>query len=415
MSEGIKLRGAKQRVIALILGIAIFAYAVYHIVSLFGEDIETITTGMSTQTKVIDSKGYVFRDETPLYSSNTGVADYLKGDGEKVSVGEELARVYSDGGDASKKMIRYYDQKIAILEQSTESGATLAALPEVNTNISDAYYEIAKMIASGSTGDMFEQTDKLLTNMNTHSLLIDENSPVENTLDSMIEKRAALLAAGGRSTLEVAEEGGYFYSYVDGFEGAFTAQAAQNLTASTFYELTGSAKVADRNITDKAYGKMSDSSRWYFAVRLAQVQSEYFELGKEYVLRFTENGNTPVPMTLNSEVEDTEFGGKILVFYCNRLPEGFVFDRCQSVSVEVSSVTGIYVPKSALHRMGGQRCVYVLSGSVVTLRRIDVIFETADYCLCAPYVESDGSAEFLDTNELLIIKGSNLFNGRILD
>ena len=99
----------------------------------------------------------------------------------------------------------------------------------------------------------------------------------------------------------------------------------------------------------------------------------------------------------------------------NRLPALFVFDRCQSVSVEVSSVTGIYVPKSAIHRMGGQRCVYVLNGSVVTLRRIDVIFESTDYCLCAPYVESDGSTEFLSTNELLIIKGSNLFDGRILD
>ena len=411
----IKLGGAKQRVLALILGIAVFAYAVYHIVSLFGEDIATITTGMSTQTKVIDSKGYVFRNEEPLYSDNVGVADYLKGDGEKVSVGEELARVYSDGGESAKKLIRYYDRKIAILEQSTEAGLTLSDLPSVNSNISDAYYELAKMLASGSTGDIAEQTDKLLMNMNSHSMLVDESSPVENTLDGMREKRAALLGAGGKSSLEMAQSGGYFYSYVDGLEDAFTEQAAQNLTAESFYELTGEETVADQGIVSRAYGKLSESSRWYFAVRLSEVQSEYFEVGKEYVLRFTENANTPVPMTLTSEIEDTEFGGKIFVFYCNRLPALFVFDRCQSVSVEVSSVTGIYVPKSAIHRMGGQRCVYVLNGSVVTLRRIDVIFESTDYCLCAPYVESDGSTEFLSTNELLIIKGSNLFDGRRLD
>ena len=57
-----------QRVGGLVLGIAILAYSVYHVANLFGEDISTITTGLSTEKTVIDGKGYVFRDETALYS-----------------------------------------------------------------------------------------------------------------------------------------------------------------------------------------------------------------------------------------------------------------------------------------------------------------------------------------------------------
>ena len=100
MIKRIKLGAFKPRVGALIIAVCVLVYTVYHVVSLFGEDITTIATGISTETRVVDGKGYVFRDETPLISEYYGVADYLKADGSKVSVGEELAEVRS-GGDVS--------------------------------------------------------------------------------------------------------------------------------------------------------------------------------------------------------------------------------------------------------------------------------------------------------------------------
>jgi len=128
-----------------------------------------------------------------------------------------------------------------------------------------------------------------------------------------------------------------------------------------------------------------------------------------------ENGNTVIPMTLSKAINDSIEGGKILVFSTDRLPNGFVFGRCQSVSVTVSSVSGIYVPKSAVYRSGGSYCVYVLRGSVVCYRRIEVIYEGSDYFLCEPQPIDQQHNDYLEANELLIIKGSNLFDGRILD
>ncbi len=415
MIRRIKLGGVKQRVGALIIGIAILIYAVYHIISLFSEDIATIATGVSTESRVVDGKGYVFRDEKVLYSDNSGVADHLKADGSKVSVGEALAEVRSGGDASSKSMIKYYDEKISILEGSVDSGYTLADLPEVNSNISDAYYSLAKMLAAGETGGISEQADKLLLNMNCHSLLTDRSSPVDDTLERMTQQRENILESGGKSVVEHAEDSGYFYSYVDGFEEHFTVAAAEDLTDSEFYRLTLGDVDADARAVSRAYGKLAQNSEWRFVVRLAEIPSAYFKVGEIYELAFVENGNTVIPMTLVSAIEDGEYGGKIFVFSANRLPDGFVFDRCQSVSIEVSATSGIYVPKSAVHRMGGTYCVYVLKGSVVTMRRIDVIYEAMDYYLSAVGVTDDGGVEYLGTNELLIIKGNNLFDGRILD
>ncbi|MBO7310432.1 MAG: hypothetical protein J6U86_03455, partial [Clostridia bacterium] len=408
MAEKAKAGVLLQRIGGLVLGIAIIAYSIYHVVSLFGEDISTITTGISTEKTVLDGKGYIFRDEIVLYSDNYGVADYFKKDGAKVSVGEALADVGENGSDASKSMVGYFDKKIAILEQSVSSGKTLADLPEINSNISDAYYSLAKALASGDTGSISAQADKLLLNMNCHSIITDENTPVDNTYTEMTERRTNLLTAGGESITEYASDSGYFYSYADGYEEYFTTDAADNLTARTFYSLTEDKKPSTL-ATTQAYGKLASNSEWRFVIKMSSVSTQYFKEDNIYRFNFIENGNATIPMRLTQIVEDDVYGGNLLVFYADRLPEDFVFDRCQSVSIEVSSFSGIYVPKTAVHKVGGEYCVYVLRGSVVTLRSIDIVYETMDYYLSNPDVEYDGGVPYLDANELLIVKGSNLF------
>ncbi len=415
MIKKLKKNVTVQRVGALIIGVAVLAYSVYHVASLFGEDISTIATGVSNETKVVDGKGYIFRDETPLFSSNNGVADYLKDDGSKVSLGEELAYVYDKGDKSEKQAMEYFDDRIEILSQSVHSGYTLAELPEINANISDSYYSLVKMMASGDTGGISEAADKLLLNMNCYDLLTAQDSPVDNTLDSMTQKRDGVLNAGGDSVVECAFASGYFYTDVDGFESLFTVAAADGLTADAYYELVSSRDSVDKNALENAYGKLAKNNEWRFVVRLPATTAPYFSVGNEYKMEFVENGYKVIPMTLRSAVEDDVYGGRILVFSANRLPAGFVFDRCQSVSMEVSSQSGIYVPKAAVHRLGGEPCVYVLKGSVMRVRRIEIVYEAKDYYLTSTDLVSDTSVPYLDTNELLIVGGNNLFDGRILD
>ncbi len=417
MVKKIKLGGVKQRIVVLIISVAVLIYAVYHITSLFGEDITTIATGVSRESRVLDGKGYIFRDEQILRSNNSGVADYLKTDGSKVSIGEPLANVHAGGTQSSKNLMAYYDNKIAILEESVEHGLTLADLPTLSDDIWNDYYSLSKMLASGETGALSETADKLLLGLNRHSLLTDERSPVDDTFERMVTQREGILIGGGVSVTESAAESGYFYSYADGLESYFTVSAADSITPESFYELTRTD--ADREVVpetlENAYGKLAKNSEWRFVMRVGEVPSAYFKDGEKYTLTFSENGNIAIPMILQSSVADTVSGGKLLVFFANRLPDGFVFDRIQSVSIQVSASEGIYVPRGAVHRMGGEYFVYVLKGSVVKIRRIEVVYEGADYFLSETDLKSDSGTPYLDTNELLIINGENLFDGRILD
>ena len=411
-----KLKGGiKQRIVAVILGIAVLVYTAYHVSSLFGEDIATITTGVSTESVVLDGKGYVFRDETVLYSQNTGIAEYFKADGDKVHIGEALASIGVSGSSNSKIKVKSLDERIKILEESVSGDYSLADLPYINDQIDDSYYALAKMLATGDTGGIAEQTDKLLLNMNRRSIVTDgESSPVEKTLSDMKQLREGMLETGGQTMVEYSPDGGYFYSYVDGFESSFTFDKAENMTAEQYYDIVDGNSAVDNQARNTAYGKLATSSKWRFVMRVNSQQSAYFKNGNEYSFQFVENRNVKIPMTLISSANDGVNGGAILVFETNRLPQGFVFDRCQSISVTVDSHSGIYIPKEAVHRSGANYYVYILKGSVVKQRYISVVYEGKDYYLSQADVKSSESFAFIGTNELLIIKGKDLFDGRIL-
>ena len=405
---------AVQRIVAVFLGVLVLVYSVYHVASLFGDEISTVASGVMTESKVIGGRGYIFRDETVLYSQNSGVADYLKDDGAKVSVGERLADVYKDGSETDKQLLDLVDKRIEVLERSANSGYTLADLSAVNDGIADAYYALSKLIAAGDTGSISKQTDRLLFNMNCHSLITDQNSPVGNTLELLREQRQTIISAGGSYVSETSADSGYFYHSVDGYESFFTMEAASSLSAESFYALVNDTS-PDAQAKSGSYGKLASSHQWKFAIRVSELNEGYFKPGDSFDIEFIENSNARSPMVLDSVIEDTvSGGGSILVFSADRLPESFSFDRVQSVSITVSSVSGIYVPRSAVNRDSGEYYVYVLDGSVVRIRYVSVVYEGSDYYLCDTSPE-ESDVVYLGMNELIIIKGTNLFDGRILD
>ena len=74
---------------------------------------------------------------------------------------------------------------------------------------------------------------------------------------------------------------------------------------------------------------------------------------------------------------------------------------------------GYELNEKAMAKVDGIRGVYVLRGSVVHFRKVDIIYNGADYCLVAENGEAEGNYEYLGTNEKIIINGKNLFDGRI--
>lgn len=405
--------GFKQKIALGVVFVLIFAYTVFHIVNIFGEDISTFAAGVTTESKVLSNMGYVFRDETVLTSEKSGIVDYLVADGTKVSEGQQVAVAYSKGS-LHQDYVSRINECISVLEQSTSGTLGNVDIVEQRKKNSDLYDSIIKSLTDGETGGLGYQTEQLLIGMNTVNTILEaENFDCEKALEALYEERDRVFSESGSSVACHVEKSGYFFSGSDGNEELFTSKAAENLTADSFDKLI---EKSQQNEAEKgAYGKICYSSQWSLVMALGISDEKYFEEGETYTALFSENNRTELPMKLEKLIEDKSEERILLVFSCDRQPNNFTFDRCQSVSITVKTVSGIYVPKSVVVREGGVRGVYILRGSVVHFRYIEILHEGSDYYLVKRDSEHDEKYTFLRENDMIILNGRNLFDGRVLD
>ena len=156
--------GFIQRIAIGVICVVIFSYTIYHVAAIFREDISTYAAGITTESKVLNYNGYIFRDEQVLKSGNTGVVDYKVADGTKVSEGQEVAVAYS-WGKISQERISDLDGQIRILEESLEGMSSNSDIVAVKKQNRDTYDAIIKLLSAGETGGLSYQAEKLLVGM----------------------------------------------------------------------------------------------------------------------------------------------------------------------------------------------------------------------------------------------------------
>ena len=396
--------------------VAILSYTVFHIVSLFSGELSTVVVGITTEERSIGFDGYIFRDETVIYSSYGGAVDYVAHDGLKVSAKDTLAYVYEHGNNRNvSERIEQIDREIAVISEAINSGDSLTDLPKLNESAGVTHGDIMKKLSDGDLGGINKSIDSMTSELGKVSLVTNERSPLRTTLESLYAERERIIAAGGGKQEIRSDKSGYFYSKTDGYEGIFSIEAADSMTPDGYFEYA-SAKPADM-ASSNAVGKMTYSTEWKFVCTLDKDEAENFSEGETYRLTFKDNNDVTFPLTLSRKTADDDSRSVLLVFDCDRAPTTFSFDRYQSVEAVIESISGINVPKSAVHKNNGELCVYILKGSVVFERRIKVLYEGSDHYTVADgaYIDYEDGLPYLKGNDTLILNGKNLFDGRILE
>ena len=414
-----KLRSSvKQRIALGLVCALIVSYTVYHIVTLFDDEYSTYAAGVTTEKTVMSYNGYIFRDEQVLTSSNTGIADYLVEDGTKVAEGQSVAVVYSKGKE-KKAYLSRLEEYISILEQSTGKNIENLDYVDQKQNNEDSYDAIIKMLADGETGQLEYSINKFLVGLNSADEIRAEDEAEGTgeitdrvaTLQSLYEERNKIFSQSGNGIECSTARPGYFFSQVDGCEEMFTLDAVDGLTVASFNKMV---EYASTNSAEAdAYGKIGYTSDWKIVMSVNKSDLKHFEVETTYSGLFSENNSVVLPLYLERIVKDGS-SEALLIFSCDRLPKNFSFDRCQSVSITVDEVSGIYVPKDIVVKNEGSIGVYILRGSVVHFRHIDIVYEGSDYYLVNAHSEDDGDNKYIRENDMIILTGSNLFDGRIL-
>ncbi len=396
------------RILAVGLALLAVIYLGYHILNSLRTDSELFTVRPYTARDSAIFTGYLFREETVLYSRNSGMYRYLYYDGEKVGANKNVAEVYRSGSIATEEAIETYKKQIEILRRSESLGRL--TLEEVQKKIDQLTFSIAEKNTAGETAAANALGDELLVLMAKEDLLISGRSNYELEIIRLESELNRIVSSLGYPTEIVSTpESGYFYAETDGFEQIFTSKAAESLTLRSFTSLLDAAP----STTTNAVGTLVTDSKWYYATKTDADTAQGFTVGTGYHCLFIDNGySEKIPMKLVSK--ETENNETLLVFFSSSLPRDFDITRCQRMEAVKAEYTGLRIPTEVVRVKDGVTYVYILKEGIAREREVEILWEQNGYFIIAEQFEGISDMPNIDLNDLVLIGEDGLYDGKFI-
>lgn len=374
-------------VMVSLLAIGVMIYVGYHMVKSFTSEVEVQPAYMDTFSESVTLDAYVLRRERIISAGADGTVNYLVRDGEKVSVGAELADICRGGSAGIRERISAIDDTIKALSAIEASAAysSTSDATNIETRIRELLYSVSSGVAGNDMLSALAKAEELRAQLNRHAIVTGKINGFGDQIEALKAERAGLVSQLTDVVRTVrSEESAYFFYDVDGYEAAFSFENVDDLSLDDIYAMTEAEAVMPGS---DDVGKLVLDYSWYIAVPTDIASTLYFDEGSEYDVVFNAAGKT-LRMRLRSILTDTggESGRAAMIFECSSLPADFEYTRMQPVTVTVSTYTGYRVPLSAVRVVDVDgvevRGVYILYGNFVYFRRVEIILTQDGYALC---------------------------------
>ncbi len=414
------LKSVFKYAVSVLLSVIIIAYILYHMSGGFQQDIETTAAILTTKEETFTINATLMREETVLYSPVNGDVNYLYSDGERLAIHTAVAEIYSAGGSEEvKQQIIALDKKIRILESSnmsdTEKRTDTASTDKL---IWKNLYSFAETAREGDVASASALFDDILIQLNRRRIITGSTVSYHSEIEKLKAEKARLSAQLSEAeTTVVTDSAGFFYSAVDGYENIFSSRNISTLSYRNFLAMRDRAP-EDFSGTGEGYpiGKLVTDYIWYTACEVSAGQLHNFDTGKYYDIKFPGSSATTINMYLYRILSEVGSDTAVLIFRSDILPNGFSYLRNQTVQIVQNSYTGYRVPVSSVRIENGVKGVYILRGSKVEFRKIEPLFEYDGYFIVKERDESaEDKADWLAQNDFVIVKGKDLYDGKIVN
>ncbi|MBR6531955.1 MAG: hypothetical protein IKT61_05585 [Clostridia bacterium] len=356
----------------------------------------------------------------------------LVADGHRVASGDAVARVCAKEQDAAdyaelEETISTRERYIRLSEQ-TELNAL--DMEKLNKDIDDAYTDLLTLVSSRDYDGLSDYISELEESYASKQVLRDGTIDLTETITAL-DKRIAELEAKNISARDVpAPLSGYYISNLDGQENTFRYDDIESVSVAAVNSALKAKPVA---ITGKI-GKIVASYKWYIIANIESKYSRIIEIGDTMKINIPEYGYKNVKVKV--EKLSAEQDGKIAIaLSCNVMDETYANMRVESIELVIAEHTGYRVKTSAIHTYKPEEettlsdgettsatettgnsteitVVYILRGSVMNARRVEIIYTDGDYSIVSKETKSSGGIRPIQRYDEVIVKGRNLKNGR---
>ncbi len=430
----------KLNTVCAVLIIAVMIYLFQDVFKYNSNKYETEMADEVSVQETVDLDAFIVRDEQFIDGNASGTVVPLVSDGDRVARGDAVARVCAKEQDAAdyaelEESIKIRDRYMQLNGQ-TELNAI--DMEKLNENIDGAYTKLLMTVNSRSYTNLSAAVNELEDSLTSKQVLRDGTIDLSEKI-AAIDKRIAELQAKHISANDViAPLSGYYISNLDGKETTVRYDDIDNLTVSV---VNNALKADGVEVTGKM-GKIVASYKWYIVANIESKYSKIIKVGDSMKINIPEYGYKDVKVKV--EKLSAEQDGKIAIaLSCNVMDEAYANMRVESIKLVVKEYTGYKVKSSAIHtyipeedevasqtdeaedsttatttttsatkEQGNISVVYIIRGSVMNARRVEVIYTDGDYSIVKNDSESARGIRPIQRYDEVIVKGRNLKNGR---
>lgn len=396
----------------------LIVYTVYHAAFGSAGSLQTTPVQRVTDTELVAGEGWLFRDETLLTVPQAGLVHSLAVSGTKVARSTELLQVwYPEGleGEALEQAqlrLNALDRQIALLQKSLlPEGTKLSAASGYRAEAMQCLSDILADMRAGNWASIPDTEADMLVALNRYGSLLSTEEGVRQALDILTANRDRMLS-GSSQTLVNDASSGYYYAKeeIDGLEELFRVEELETLTGARFAELKAASPTESAALSA---GKICYGYQWYLALSLPRSLGEQLTPGERYTVRFPENRDRELGLVC-TDVREADGDEVIVILRSDVTPAEFSFLRSQTVELTLGERAGLYIPEQALVWQDGELGVYVFDSGAVSFRRISPAVTREGYLLAlVEDPEPDKALLYLKQNDLMILSGKNLYDGKV--
>lgn len=384
-------------------------FLVYQLYAAVYKPITTATAVSYSAYDGVAITGYIVRDEVLVNNSASGAVRYVVGKGEKVSKGGVIAEIYADATVASNvtqaaELQQQIDSLSAINSVSDPSSVDLDTL---NNRIRTAYINLLSHTDNGYFTETAAAAEELRSLMNKKQVVTGSAGNFDALLNSLKTQLQTLQSGQSQPLGTVkAERSGFFVPSVDGLETALTPAAMDTIDEQAFDKLTASAGTAT------GFGKIVSDYSWYIVTKMENESYLNLTVGNTVKLKTAIPGCEELKAEVYRVQSTKEKNAAIVVLKCSVMNGEIAATRSAAMTLIHESYDGIRVSKKSVRVVDGQTGVYVMQGSTVKFKPIQILYTDSHYVICEK--NDTGDTSKLRLYDEVIEKGKNLYDGKYI-
>ncbi len=397
----------------IILIISGLFFLSYYFMNQNGSEIETEIVYVEDIFKEADAFGLIFKDEKVVNIFNQEkLVKYIYNNGEHISANSDVAMLFEDETELQNfKKIKNIQNRIDnLITLKNDLSENNQAYIGINQKIYSNFIDILNNLKNNNFNEIGKNKKILIENFNKKQIL---NNNFENVdeLINCLKKELNLISRKNLRQPQIITTPytGYFVNLIDGFEEKCDLDKSIEIDEDELKQMYDSFDNNQENI------------RGFKIIVNPKIIFKTF-------IPITTNFNCDIGdyLTLKMESINEKFEAELIDLKLNKLQKGFIatFEingmtqklaslRKSQAKINFKKYNGLKINKTAIRQnSNGKNGVYVLCGSMLKFKLIDIIAENLDFVVCKPYVNDSNYLQELD---LVVVSGKNLYENRRLN